>query len=159
MRSVTLSNLVRTAIIGMLACLLVGGAFVLPAVGTQVRSANPGLADAYWPWLGFLWATCLPCLAILVLFWKVSTNIRVEKVFSLATAHWVKAAALLLFAAVGWFFVGNVVLLLAGLSHPAVALLSLFIDVLALAIAVLLAVLSRYLTTGSALQAEVDATV
>ena len=55
--------------------------------------------------------------------------------------------------------VGNIVLLFAGMSHPGVALLSLFVDVLALAIGVLLAVLARYLTRAAALQEEVNATV
>lgn len=96
---------------------------------------------------------------MLVLFWQVATSIKREQVFTIHTANLIKVSSILLFCSVGFFFTGNLVLLFSNMSHPAVGLMSLFVDVLALAIAVLLAVLARYLTKASVLQEEVDATV
>jgi len=63
---------------------------------------------------------------------------------------------MILFGASGFFIVGNIAFLLLGMSHPGVLFLALIADVFVVALAVLLAVLSRYLTKAAALQEEAD---
>ena len=63
---------------------------------------------------------------------------------------------MILFCTSVFFILGNIAYLILGLSHPGVLFLSLIADVFVVALAVLLAVLSRYLTKAAALQEEAD---
>ena len=159
MPSKTLCKLARTAVIAVAMCGLAVCGYVLPVLGGNIARNNPALAYCYIPWLTFLWIAALPCFAILALIWKVSTAISREQVFTHTTAHLVKAGAVLLFCDVGLFFAGNVLFLFMNMSHPAVLLLSIFVDVFGLSLAVLAAILSRYLTKAADLQEEVDGTI
>ncbi len=159
MSSKTLCGLVRVAVIAVAVCGLAVCGFILPTLGTDIAKGNPEYTNAYLPWLIFLWVAFAPCYTILVLVWKVSTAIGLEQVFSLRTARHVQLAAILLFLDVGYFFVGNVTLLLLNMSHPGVVLLSLLADVFGVSMAVLAAILSRYLTKAAVLQEEVDGTI
>ena len=56
-------------------------------------------------------------------------------------------------------FVGNVVLLLLNMNHPGILLLSVIGDIFIIALALLAAVLSRYLTKAAILQEESEGTI
>ncbi|MCL2810400.1 MAG: DUF2975 domain-containing protein [Clostridia bacterium] len=147
MSSKTLCAMVRAAVIAVAVCGLATCGLILPSI----------IADI--PWLLFLWAAAAPCFAILVLIWHVSTAIRQEKVFTVKTARLVKVASLLLFGDVIFFFMGNIIFVLLSMSEPTILLLSFFIDVIGVSLAVLAGVLSRYLTKAAALQEEADGTI
>ena len=159
MSSKTLSNLVRTAVIAVTLCVAAGCFYVLPLYGTNLALKYPALAHCYYPWLFFLWISSAPCLAILVIIWIVSKAIKQEQVFTITTARLVKISAVILFSYICFFFAGNTVFLLLNMSHPLVLLISIFINVFGVSLAVLAAVLSRYLTKAAKLQEEVDSTI
>jgi len=89
----------------------------------------------------------------------VSSAIGNEQVFTHHTARLVKISAMLLFGDICFFIVGNAVYLLLHMSHPLVLLMSLFIAAFGVSLAVMAAVLSRFLTKAAALQEEADATI
>ena len=155
MASKTLCKLVRFAVVFTAICGLIACAS-LPAIGSTVANNFPEYTHLYLPWLIFLWLTSLPFFALLVLIWKMSTAIKDEKVFTLPSARIVRICAMILFGASGFFIIGNIAFLLLGMSHPGILFLSLIADVFVIALAVLLAVLSRYLTKAAALQEEAD---
>lgn len=82
-----------------------------------------------------------------------------ETVFTFQTAKWVKTGAVLLLSDIVFLFVGNVVLLLLNMNHPGILLLSVIGDIFAVALALLAAVLSRYLTKAAVLQEESEGTL
>ncbi len=111
------------------------------------------------PWLIFLWAVTLPCFAVLICIWKVSTAIKTETVFALHTARTVKTAVTFILADTVLLLLGNILFLLLDMNHPAVFLLSIFIVIAGISLAICAAVLARYLTKAAALQEEADATI
>jgi len=155
MSSKTLSALVRSAVLfaaicGIIACVS------LPSFGSSIVSSFPDQSHLYIPWLVFLWLTSLPLFMLLTQIWKISTAIKNETVFTLQTARIVRFCAFILFGTSAFFILGNVLFLLIDMSHPGVLFLALIADVFVIALAVLLAVLSRYLTKAAALQEEAD---
>ena len=125
-----------------------------------LRMSNPEkYASAYWPWIIFLWAVAVPCLAVLIYIMKVSQAIERDKVFTNKTANWIKTSAILLFAGTGFFFAGNVVFLLLKMSDLKIFQLSIFASMFALALATLAAILSRYIVKAAVLQEESEGTL
>ncbi|MDR3311117.1 MAG: DUF2975 domain-containing protein [Oscillospiraceae bacterium] len=159
MSSKSLCAWVRAAVIAAAVCGSVLCLGILPDWGRQIVAENPNMENWFLPWLIFLWAAALPCFAILVFVWKVSGAIAREEVFTLRTAKRIKTAAGLLFADAGFFFAGNLALLLLNMSHPFVLFLSIFADIFAVAAAILAATLSRYITKAAALQEESEGTI
>lgn len=159
MSSKTLCVWVRIAVIAVTICGLTLCGYIIPSWGTDIVAANPEFGHWYLPWLIFLWIVSLPCFSILIFVWKVSGAIKQEQVFTLKTAKWIKISAVLIFADVGFFFTGNLTFLLLGMNHPGIILISLFVDIFAIALAVLAAVLSRYITKAAVLQEESEGTI
>jgi hypothetical protein len=120
---------------------------------------DPQLAGWFWPWLIFAWLFTVPCFVILVFIWKVSGAVIRESVFTLQTAKWVKTGAILLLADVAFLLVGNVVLLLLSMNFIGMLLLSIIGAMFAIALALMAAVLSRYLTKAAVLQEESEGTL
>jgi len=158
MSSISLCRLLRAAVIAVAVCGLFICGYILPNWLIGAFREHYGPLGGYL-WLAFIWAASLPCFAILVLVWRVSTAVKHDEVFSVKTARLVKTGAILLFWDTGFFFAGNVVLWLASLNHPGVLLLSLFVDIFGVSLALLAAVLSRYITKAAALQEEADGTI
>jgi len=155
---------ISLAVVGSIVCF-----YLIPGFGENIARANPEFAYCFWPWLIFLWLTAAPCYAILALAWRVSTAIGNEQVFTAQTARWVAVAARLLFADAGFFFAGNLLLALAvvffplpndtHMSHPAVLVISLLICIIAVSLASIAMVLSRYIAKAAALEEEVLGTI
>jgi hypothetical protein len=137
------------AVCGLFLCV-----FAVPSFGNSMIQANPECSGWFWPWLIFAWLFSLPCFAILVFVWKVSDAVIHETVFTVKTAKWVKTGAVLLLSDTVFLFVGNVVLVLLNMSHPGVLLLSVIGAIFAVALSLLAAALSRYLTKAAVLQEE-----
>lgn len=154
MSSKTLCNMVRFAVIATTLCALFISLFLLPSWGKSIVDANPEFANLYFPWMGFLWVVILPCFVILFFVWKVSGAIKREEVFTFETAKWVRISAVILFSDAGFFLAGNIILSLINMNHPGILLLSMLGDMFAIALALLAAVLSRYITKAAVLQEE-----
>ena len=159
MSSKTLGNLMRISVIaaalsGLFLCIN-----VIPSLGESIIHANPEFNGWFWPWLVFAWLLALPCFILLVYIWKVSGAVMQETVFTLLTAKRVKMGAVLLFSDAALLFIGNVVLLFIDMNHPGILLISVIGDIFVVALALLAAVLSRYLTKAAILQEESEGTL
>lgn len=159
MSSKTLCRMVRFATLSAAAVALFLAAYILPSWGAEIADTYPEFAGWFWPWLLFLWAAALPCFAILIFVWKVSTAVRDETVFTLKTAKWIKMSALILFADAGFFFTGNIILSILWMNHPGILLLSTLAVICAVALALLAAVAARYITKAAVLQEESEGTI
>lgn len=159
MSSRTLGSLMRVSVIAAAICGLFLCLYVIPSWGRGIIDSNTELSGWFWPWLIFAWLVALPCFAILVFVWKVSGSVVRETVFTFQTAKWVKTGAVLLLSDAAFLFAGNIVLLLFNMNHPGILLLSVIGDIFAVALALLAAVLSRYLTKAAVLQEESEGTL
>ena len=159
MSSKMLCRLIRLAVLATAVCALFILLFIIPSWGTSIVEVNPEVSNRYLPWLVFIWIAALPCFAILIYIWKVSGAIKCEEVFTLRTAKWIKISAVLLFSDAAFFFIGNAILLLVNMSHPGILLLSMLGNIFVIALALLAAVLSRYITKAAALQEESECTI
>ena len=159
MSSKTLSLLMRVATISVAICGLFVCGYLFPSWINDIALANPEFSDWSLPWKIFLSAASVPLFIILVYIWKETGSIKHDEVFTTKTAKWVKTGAVLLFADVGFFFVGNLIFGLTGINHPGIFLLSLIVDIVAIALATLMAILSRYLTKAADLQELSEGTI
>ena len=152
MPSKTLCYLIRFAVLATAACALFIALFIIPSWGISIVDANPEFSGWYTPWLIFIWIASIPCFAILIFVWKVSGAINRDEVFTIKTAKWIKTSAVLLFSDAGFFFAGNILFFLLNMSHSGILLLSMLGNIFVIALALLAAVLSRYITKAAELQ-------
>ena len=136
MEQKTLSRWLKVILVGVGLCGLVVYGAVLPLYGQSLVGQNPDMANRYWPWLIFLWATGVPCYAALVIGWRIAVNIGKDRSFSEDNARHLKRIALLAAGDAVFFFIGNIVLLFANMSHPGVVLGSLLVVFAGVAVSV-----------------------
>ena len=154
-----LSRWLKAVLIGVGLCGLVVYGAVLPLYGQSILSMNPEMANCYWPWLIFLWATGVPCYIALVIGWKIAANIGRDRSFSKDNARQLKRIALLAAGDTVFFFAGNVVLLFMNMSHPGVVLGSLLVVFAGVAVTVAAAALSHLVLKAALLQEQSDLTI
>ena len=159
MSSRTLGFLMRVSVLAAAICGVFLCLYIIPSWGENIIYANPEFSGWFWPWLIFAWVVALPCFSVLVFVWKVSGAVMKDTVFTFLTAKWVKMGAVLLLLDAALLFIGNVILLLLGMNHPGMLLLSIIGDIFVVASALLASVLSRYLTKASVLQEETEGTI
>lgn len=154
-----LSKWLKLILIGVGICGLIMYAFVIPMYGLSLRTEYPEFSNRFWPWLIFLWVSGMPCFMVVYLSWKISTNIGKDLSFTEQNASLLKSISVLSGSDAGFFFVGNIVLLLLNMSHPGVVIASFAIVFVGVAVAVVSAVLSHLVKKASALQEQSDWTI
>ena len=159
MEQKTLSRWLKVILVGVGLCGLVVYGAVLPLYGQSLVGQNPDMANRYWPWLIFLWATGVPCYAALVIGWRIAVNIGKDRSFSEDNARHLKRIALLAAGDAVFFFIGNIVLLFANMSHPGVVLGSLLVVFAGVAGSVAAAALSHLVLKAALLQEQSDLTI
>ncbi len=154
-----LSRWLKLVLVGVGLCGLVVYALILPLYGQSLVGSNPEMANRYWPWLIFLWLTGVPCYIALIIGWKIAANIGIDRSFSEDNARYLKRIAFLAAGDSVFFFVGNVVLLFANMSHPGVVLASLLVVFAGVAVTVAAAALSHLVLKAALLQEQSDLTI
>ena len=133
--------------------------YVFPAIGKSIIASYPEFSYRYNTWLIFVWATGIPCYAVLVNVWKIADNIGKDKAFTYETAGKFKRISQLAFFDSIFLVLGNILLLLANMNHPSVLILSFGISFVGVAIGVTALGLA-YLTGNAAeLKEETDLTI
>lgn len=159
MEQKTLSKWLKCILVGVAVCGLITYAVVIPMCGMSLRAQYPEFSNRFWPWMVFLWASGIPCFAVLVFAWKIAAAIGRDASFSLANAKCFERISVLSAADAAFFFVGNILLWLLNMSHPSVVLVSLVVVFVGVAVAVVSAVLSRLMKKAAALQEQSDWTI
>lgn len=159
MEQKTLSKWLKCILIGVGICGIVTYAIVFPVYGLHLKTLYPEFSNRFWPWLIFLWVSGIPCFTVLLLGWKISSNIGKDKSFSEENSKLLKWISSLSAADSGFFFAGNVLLLLMNMSHPSVVIASFLIVFVGIAVAVVSAVLSYLVKKAAVLQEQSDWTI
>ena len=159
MEQKALAKWLRLVVLALGLCGLVVYFLLIPGYGLSLRTRYPEMEDRFWPWLGFLWASGLPCWAVLVLGWRIAGNIGRDASFSIPNARYLKWISWLAGGDAVFFFLGNLALLFLNMSHPGVTLLSLLVVLAGAAAAVAAAAVSHLVRKAALLQEEHDLTI
>ena len=159
MEQKTLAKWLKIILIGLGICGLAVYFAVIPSYGISLRTEYPEFSNRFWPWLIFLWLTAVPCYSALVLGWKIASGIGNDRSLTERNAGYLKWISWLAAGDTAFFFLGNLALLFANMSHPGIVLLSLLIVFVGTAAAVAAAALSRLVKKAAALQEQSDLTI
>ena len=150
----------KAVILGVGICGIVLYFAVLPVIGLNMVGYEDGYyAACFWPWLLFLWASGVPCYAVLVLCWKIARNIGLDRSFSAENARLFKRIAYLAAGDSVFFFLGNIALLFADCSHPGIFLGSQLVVFAGVAVSIAAAGLSHLVRKAATLQEDNDLTI
>ncbi len=70
--------LIGFGISGLLLCII-----VIPSFGSSLQTLYPEFSNRFWPWLIFLLSSSIFYFALIVMAWKIATNIGQNKSFSI----------------------------------------------------------------------------
>lgn len=159
MEQKTLSRWLKAIIIGIGLCGLTVYAAVVPALADHMLQEYSEYARAVLPWKIFIGCSALPCYAVLFFAWKIASNIGRDRSFSEENAKNLKWISALAAGDALFFFLGNVLLLLANMNHPGIVLTSSVVVFVGIAVAVASAALSHLVKKAAALQEQSDLTI
>lgn len=147
----------------ILAGIYVCGAFVylwvIPELGTAIKTMNPEFSYCYAPWLGFIGITALPCVAGLSNAWKISTDIGDDRSFTKENAKRLKWIAFLAAGDAAYFFAGNILFILLNMHHPGLFIMAMAVVLVGIAMAMASGALSYLVGRAALLQEQSDLTI
>ena len=147
----------------ILAFVYICGAFVylwvIPELGTAIKTMNPEFSYCYAPWLGFISITALPCVAGLSDVWRISTNIGDDRPFTKENARLLKRIAFLAAGDAAYFFAGNILFLFLNMHHPGLFIMAVAVVLVGIAIAMASGALSYLVGRAALLQEQSDLTI
>ena len=149
----------KTVIIGVAVFGLLVYLWIVPMLGKNIAAMFPEFSHAFMPWLLFLWATGIPCYAALFFAWKIAANIGRDNSFCRENGRLMNRIARLAAADGIFFFLGNLVLLFAGINHPGIVIVSIFVTCIAMGISIAASALSHFIMEAAELQEQSDYTI
>lgn len=151
-------SIVIIALCGLTVCALwYPYSFSLIKVGLINSKLSELTAAQSWGLLSFYWAVSIPCFAILIIAWKISTHIKTEQLFTSKVAKMIKLCALMLLIDLSVFCMGNIIFLLLKMND--FAIIYFFLMIGGLVLSVFLSVLSHYVAKAAELQEISDGTI
>lgn len=152
-----LSRILKIIIIIMGMIGLVFYCYIAPVWGMDAASGEFKRGGI--PWLAFITLTAGPIYAGLVIFWRICSDIQRDRSFTKINAARMKTISVLAIADVIYHFTGSVILTIFNMSHPKSLLLTLFLDVVGISVAIAAAVLSHLVTKAAELKEDSDLTI
>lgn len=133
---------------------------IIPSIGNAIITQNGREYQSwYLPWLLLIWGSGIPCCIGLFHFWKISKEIEQDNSFSNENAIHLKKISQWSILDVIYFFTGNLIFVLLNMNHPGIFLLSLLMDFIGIAVAVLSAALSHLVYKAAKLKEENELTI
>lgn len=154
-----LSKWLKGIIAGMAVCGAIIYLYLIPVWGRDLVEANPEFSNCYIPWLAVLLISAIPCYWGLYFGWKISAEIGKDNSFSKENASYLKNISMLAALDSVYFFGANLVLMLLGMNHPGIFLLSLFVVFAGIAVTVAAAALSHLVKKAADMKEENELTI
>ena len=159
MRQENLAKWLKFIFVGVGICGAAVYLYILPELERRMVQQHPDLYRAYHPWLVLICITAIPCYIALVLAWKIAGQIGRDKSFSMENASYLKWISVLAAGTAGYFFVGNVILLILNMNPIEMVIRSLLVCFAGVAVAVAAAALSHLVMKAAELQEQSDLTI
>ena len=159
MTQISLSRWLKGILAGVGVCGGIIYFWLVPDLGRGLVEAYPEFSNCYWPWMGAIWVTAVPCGLAFCYAWGIAAEIGRDNSFSVKNARYLKYIAVLAVFDSGYFFAANLVLLFLGMNHPGIFLGSLFIEFAGVAVAVAAAGLSHLVQKAAEIQEENKLTI
>ena len=131
----------------------------VPAIGKSIIRAYPEFSGWYLPWLIFLGLVLLPCFAVLVCGWLLTSEIGNGNPFCQKNASLLQAIAALTACDALFFLAGNILFFLWNMNHSAVVIASFFVMAAGIAVSMVFEILHRLMTSAIKLQEENEFTI
>jgi len=159
MKQDTLSKWLKGILAGVGVCGLAVYGAVIPMLAEAMVDKYPEFSGCRLPWLILILATAIPCYIALFFAWKIAVNIGEDRSFSVANGKLLKWISVLAAGDAAFFFAGNLIFLLLGMNHPSIALGSLLVEFLGVAVSIASAALSHLMMKAAELQNQSDLTI
>lgn len=159
MRQRTLSKRLKAVLIGIAVFGLILSFVIVPVYGRDIIDQYPEFGGWYLPWLIFAWVTSLPCFAILVLGRQVADRLGKGISFTVKNAKTLTMISRLSLSDAAIVAAGSLILLLLGMNHPGVVILTFLLAFVFIAFSVAVAALSHLVRKAADLQDQSDLTI
>lgn len=160
MKNSMLAVLVRVVIVVIATCGILVCAFWYPfsislsVMGVVETEPTAAQNIQLWTQLVFYWVVSIPCFAILVLAWLMTNSMKKEAFFKEKNVKLTKISAIILFADLVAFLIGNVVFLILEWNDYAIIYFILF--AIGLGGAILIKVFEQYLKKAVQMQEDTE---
>ncbi len=155
----SLSKWLKGIIAGMAVCGAIIYLYLIPIWGRDLVEANPEFSNCYIPWLAVLLISSIPCYWGLYFGCRIATEIGKDNSFSKENASYLKNISMLAALDSVYFFMANLVLMVLGMNHPSIFLLSLFVVFAGIAVTVAAAALSHLVKKAADMKEENELTI
>ena len=145
--------LVRVTIIVMVMCGIAFNLFLVPMTSTDIGNNQIAIIIQ----CIVQWVISIPCFCVLVLAWRISSNMKSGRLFAFENAKRINDASTLLFISIVGFIIAKVLFYLLGWNKELIV--HVIIIIVGLALLVMMKVLSHYIYNAAELQEESDFTV
>ncbi len=159
MQQSSLAKWLKLIVIGVGICLTTICGWVIPNMGDALLMQYPEFSYAFIPWLIFIWLSAVPCYIVLVIGWKIFTNIGNDRSFTSMNANYLKWISVLAAVDSFFFFSGNIILGLLNMNHPGIVMASLVVVTFGISVSIIAAALSHLVMKAAVLQEQNDLTI
>ena len=140
-------------------CGLILCGYVLPVWGKLIIEEELGVKGGYMGWCVLLWLSAIPAFGILLIGWKVATEIGRDNSFSETNAISLKYVSVLSMASAVIFFAGNIIFLITGRNRLGILFLSCLLVFVTVAVSVAAALISHLIYKAATMQEENQLTI
>lgn len=155
----SLSKWLKGIIAGMGICGAIIYLYLIPMMGKELVDAAPEFSNCYIPWLVVILISAIPCYGVLYFGWKISSEIGKDNSFSMKNAAYLKNIAVLAVSDSAYFFAANLVLMIMGMNHPGIFLISLLVVFAGIVVTVAAAALSHLVQKAAEIEQENELTI
>lgn len=159
MKQESLAKWLKGVILAVVVCALILCLYVLPVWGKLIIEEELRVTGGYLCWCILLWLSALPVFGILLLGWKVATEIGRDNSFSETNAISLKYVSVLSLVASLVFFTGNILFLILGINRLGILFLSCLLVFVGLAVSVAAALISHLIYRAATMQEENQLTI
>ncbi|MBQ8696539.1 MAG: DUF2975 domain-containing protein [Clostridia bacterium] len=134
-------------------------AVAVPMKANEFIRQYSGFEPYYLPWVCLVCATGIPCYGVIVLGWRIASNIGRDRSFCRENASCLKWVSFLSAGDSALLFIGSAALWLCGMDHLGILFTSFLVVFIGIAISAAAAILSHLVAKAAVLQEENDLTI
>lgn len=132
---------------------------IIPAYGRDIVCVNSNYSGWYMPWLLFIWLLGIPCYVVLVVFWGICNEIKIDNSFSMKNAKALSIISKLALVDSFVCFLGILVFSSLQMIHISILVVGILVIIVGIAVSVIAAALGHLVQKASKMKEENDLTI